>query len=700
MGASPRSRTGRRTLRFGAAYYAEYTRSDRMKTDLDLMAEADVSVIRVGESVWSTWEPRDGEFDLEWLAPVLDAAAERDIDVVLGTPTYAVPPWLQRSHPEIAAHRRTGRPIPWGARQEADFTHPVFRRHAERVIRAVVGRYAGHPAVVGYQLDNEPGLELLHSPHVFEEFVRRLRARYHDVGTLNREWGLTYWSHRIAEWDELWVPDGNTVPQYDLAWRRFQADLTTEFIAWQAGIVGEYRRDDQFLTTCLSYSRPAVDDRRVTEGLDVTAANIYYGTQDHLALEKDLSSAETWTTTGPWGLFRQADRAYSSRQERFLVTETNATSVGGADHNFPPFPGQLAQVALALVARGAEMIEYWHWHTLSYGAETYWGGVLPHSLRPGRVYREVAELGRTLRRLEPALDDYRPDADVALLWSAAGKWALEFQPPLRGTGGPDRGSYGAIVDAFHRGVIDAGAQARFVHVEQAEDLGAAALYERFPVLVVPALYVTTDAQLALLRDYALAGGHLILGIRTAYADAEARARAEIAPAGLHEAAGVWYEEYSNLGTELPLRGGPGFTPSPGARATRWADGLVPDGAEVLASYDHPDLGRFPALTTAAAGSGRITYVGTVPNPALAADLLRWAVPHPVAADWLSGARGSVTVASGTVDGGRIWFLHHWGPRRSTVVAPCPARDLIAGTEHAAGTTLELGPWSALVLAES
>ena len=59
---------------FGAAYYTEYQPYDRLKEDLDLMAEAGFTVIRVGESVWSTWEPRDGDFDLDWLQPVLDGA--------------------------------------------------------------------------------------------------------------------------------------------------------------------------------------------------------------------------------------------------------------------------------------------------------------------------------------------------------------------------------------------------------------------------------------------------------------------------------------------------------------------------------------------------------------------------------------------------------------------------------------------------
>ena len=120
---------------------------------------------------------------------MLDGAHERGIAVVLGTPTYAVPPWLARQYPEIAAERATGQRMGWGARQEVDFSHPAFRFHAERVIRAILARYAGHPAVIGFQVDNEPGLRLPHNHGVFQRFVDHLRPTYGDVETLNRAVG-------------------------------------------------------------------------------------------------------------------------------------------------------------------------------------------------------------------------------------------------------------------------------------------------------------------------------------------------------------------------------------------------------------------------------------------------------------------------------------------------------------------------------
>ena len=682
-------------VRFGAAYYHEYQPVKRLETDLDLMVEAGFTVIRVGESVWSTWEPENGQFDLEWLQPVLDGAQVRGIEVVLGTPTYAVPPWLVRLYPEIAGERATGVPIGWGARQEVDFTHPAFRFHAERVIRAILERYAGHPAVVGVQVDNEPGNELLHNHGVFQRFVDHLRHTYGDVETLNREWGLVYWSHRLSTWADLWTPDGNAQPQYDLAWRRFQAQQTTEYIAWQAGIARQYTRADQFVTTCIAYDRPAVADDELTGALDVTSGNAYYAMQDGLALPNDAPAEQAWVTTGTWALYQSADRMYSSRQGPFLVTETDAQSIGFAWTNRPAYDGQWRQAAWALISRGAEMIEYWNWHTLHFGAETFWGGVLPHSGRPGRVYREIARIGAELRSAGDAVTGLVPDADVAFVHSTPSRWALAAQPALATPdGGPDRRSYQGIVDPFYRGAFAAGLQVRVVHAAQ---LGHDALAE-FPVLVVAGLYLSDDATLDLLAAYAAAGGHLILGPRTGYADQEARARTDQAPARLDRAAGVYYDEYSNIDQPITVAAAPTspLVPRDGAAGSRWIDGLQADDATVLASYQHPHFQRWPAVTTRQHGDGRITCVGTVPNPTLATDLFRWAAPHPVS-PWRGGPP-SVTATSATNrHGERLHFVHNWSWDPTEITVPADLADAVTGERHRSGELLPLGPWDVHVL---
>ncbi|PRY15287.1 beta-galactosidase [Kineococcus rhizosphaerae] len=688
--------TSPESVRFGAAYYHEYQPayqdSPKLAEDLDLMVEAGFTVIRVGESVWSTWEPEDGRFDLDWLQPVLDGAHERGIDVVLGTPTYAVPPWLARAYPEIAGETATGVRTGWGQRQEVDYTHPAFRFHAERVVRKVVARYADHPAVVGFQVDNEPGMQLFHNHGVFQRFVDRLRRQYGDVETLNREWGLVYWSHRLSDWADLWRPDGNVQPQYDLAWRRFQADLTTEFIAWQADLVREYASQDQFVTTCIAYDRPAVEDDALTARLDVTAGNPYYTMQDGLQLPAPARERQGWTTNGVWALYQSADRMWSSKQSNYLVTETDAQAIGMPWVNRPGFDGQWKQAGWALVARGADMVEYWHWHTLHFGAETYWGGVLPHSGRPGRVFAEIAELGAQFKAAGPLVTGLRPHHDVTHLYSNPSKWSMAEAPPLAtADGGPDERAYQGLFEPFYRGAFDAGAQQRLLHVSQLTG-SVEEFVARNPVLVAAGFYVADDATLEFLRRYALAGGHLVLGPRTAYGDTENRARAERQPARLHEVAGVSYDEFSNLVRDVPVTGLAGT-------ATRWADGLqVAEGTDVLATYDDPHFGRWPAVTTRATGAGRVTTVGTVPD----ADLARAVFERVLAGvdtSW-RGTSGTVTATSATArDGSVVRFLHNWSFEPATVDLPAAVRDVVTGEELGAGTSLALGAWDVRVLAE-
>ena len=241
--------------------------------------------------------------------------------------------WLTRLYPEIAAEDSGNHRVGWGARQEVNFTHAAYRFYAERIIRRVIGRYAGHPAVIGYQVDNEPGLRLLYNHDVFQRFIDWLRHRYGTVERLNEEWGLVYWSHRLSDWADLWQPKGNFQPQYDLAWRRFQAEQVTEFIGWQADIVRAVagttagagtiaeHDPDPFVTTCISYDQPGIEDVDLSARLDVASGNAYYEMQDSLAHPNTLPRSTGpmgWVVRGPWAVTQLADLMWSSKQAPFL----------------------------------------------------------------------------------------------------------------------------------------------------------------------------------------------------------------------------------------------------------------------------------------------------------------------------------------------------------------------------------------------
>jgi beta-galactosidase len=269
-------------------------------------------------------------------------------------------------------------------------------------------------------------------------------------------------------------------------------------------------------------------------------------------------------------------------------------------------------------------------------------------------------------------------------------------------GGPDERAYHGLFDPFYRGAFDAGLQVRILHTGQlAGDVqGIAEAVRRHPVLVVPGLYIADDATLEWLAGYAAAGGHLVLGPRTGYADEEARARTDVAPAHLAEPAGVWYDEYSNLSADVPVVAAP---ESPlelprGAAGTRWIDGLQTTGADVLAGYEHPHFGRWPTVTTREYGQGRITYVGTIPNTDLATALYHWLVPAATL-DW-SPKPANVTITGATAqDGHRIRFVHNWSWEPATIRLPVPVRDVLSKRNHDASEELSLGAWDVRILAE-
>lgn len=86
----------RKVLLFGTAYYPEYMPYDRVETDLSMMCEAGMNVVRIAESTWSTLEPSDGIYDFNYIDRVLHGAQKWGMEVIIGTPTYAIPSWLEK----------------------------------------------------------------------------------------------------------------------------------------------------------------------------------------------------------------------------------------------------------------------------------------------------------------------------------------------------------------------------------------------------------------------------------------------------------------------------------------------------------------------------------------------------------------------------------------------------------------------------
>ena len=156
---------------YGAAYYHEYMPYERLDEDIRLMKEAGLSVVRVGESTWSLFEPQEGVFEFAWMDRILDKLHEGGIKVILGTPTYSIPAWMAQRYPEVLAEHVNGNRAYYGIRQNMDITNPVYRRFSERIIRKMAEHFAQHPAIIGYQADNEVEARGINNQGYFLGFV-------------------------------------------------------------------------------------------------------------------------------------------------------------------------------------------------------------------------------------------------------------------------------------------------------------------------------------------------------------------------------------------------------------------------------------------------------------------------------------------------------------------------------------------------
>jgi len=262
------------TVLYGASYYHEYMPYERLEKDVALMEKAGISFARVGESTWGVLEPRDGEFDFSWLERVIDRLHKAGIKVMLGTPTYSIPAWLFKKHPEIQVKQINQPRYKYGLRQMTDLTHPTYRFYAERIIRRLIGHFKDHPAVIGFQLDNETHASGTADVHVQSLFREHVKRKFKTAGELNKAWGLNYWGQNIADFDELPPRDGMLNPGYKLEWERFQQNIIAGFLAWQAAIVKEIKRPDQFISHDFVGGFPSdVDQYETAKALDIPAVS-------------------------------------------------------------------------------------------------------------------------------------------------------------------------------------------------------------------------------------------------------------------------------------------------------------------------------------------------------------------------------------------------------------------------------------------
>jgi beta-galactosidase len=679
-------------LLFGAAYYDEYMPTDRIETDVEMMKAAGITVVRISESTWSTLEPQPGVFDFTHVDRALDAFEAAGIHVIVGTPTYAVPAWLVQSHPDVLATTRAGEGR-YGARQIMDITNPTYLFHAERVIRELMRHTAPRRGVIGFQIDNETKYHDTAGPAVQRRFVKYLREQFDgDLAALNARFGLDYWSNRVDAWEDFPDVRGTINGSLGAEFDKFRRRLVEEFLGWQAAIVREYAREDQFVTQNFDFDwtpgwsyglQPAVDHFRAAPTVDVAGVDIYHPTQSRLT-GKEIAFGGDMTRSIKGGA-------------NYLVLETQAQGQLG----WLPYPGQLRLQAYSHLASGADGLMYWHWHSIHNSFETYWRGLLSHDLQSNPTYEEAGVFGREARRVGSSLIHLRKHNRAAIMVSNEALTALQWFTIevgfIDGVFGSSIG-YNDVLRWVYDALFDLNVEVDFVSVDD-EDLA------RYDLVVAPVLYAAPQATVDRLDAYVRGGGHLVTTFRTAVADEYVKVWHDTAPHGLTEVTGVTYNQYTvpGDGVGLALHGDlaavPGAAEGAAAGAQAFLELLHPQGAEVLASYDHPAWGRYAAITRNRVGDGQSLHLGTMTSPELLRAALGLAVQDAGIADWAQDLAGTVSVRRGTnAAGNAVTYLLNYSADPVTVAAPVAGRSVLAdGAAVTAGDALTIGAWDLVVL---
>ena len=675
-------------LLYGAAYYDEYMPYDRLDKDVEMMKKAGINTVRIAESTWSTCEPQPGVFDFSHVERVMDAMEEAGINVIIGTPTYAVPTWMVKAHPDVLAETVRGRGI-YGARQIMDITHPVYLFYAERVIRELMKLTAHRKCVIGFQLDNETKYYGTAGKNVQEQFVKYIREKFHDdLDALNYEFGLDYWSNRINAWEDFPDVRGTINGSLGAEFEKFQRTLVDKFLGWQADIVNEYRREDQFVTHNLDFEwrgysygiQPYVNHLHASQCLTIAGTDIYHPTQD------DLTGVE---------IAFGGDLIRSPKQDNYLVIETEAQGFPG----WTPYKGQLRLQAYSHLASGANSVMYWHWHSIHNACETYWKGILSHDFQENATYREACIIGNEFARLGKHLVNLKKKNEVAVLVSNEALTALNWFRIQEQAPGADAKSiyYNDVMRWMYDTLYHMNIECDFIWPES-ENL------DQYKAIIVPALYAAPDELLIRLNQYVENGGTLIASFKTAFANENVKVSHEVQPHILSNCFGVHYDQFTfpkNVGLtgEVILK----KTDQKGnahPAANVFMELLVSEGAEVLASYEHYNWKDYAAITRNHYGKGQAVYIGCMTDEETLKSVYKAVLPE--ADVEIPEYHYPIIVRKGLNDLGKTvcYFLNYSGMELEMPYDYKNGIELLENTAVENGTALQMPAWGVKIVEEA
>lgn len=634
----------------GAAWYPEQWPESRWETDLTLMQQAHLHVVRVGEFAWSSEEPSEDLYNLDWLERAINLAGKHGIYTVLGTPTATPPAWLTQKYPETLRLDNNGRRDEHGNRLQYNWSDPKYRELSRVIVKKLAERFGHNPYVIGWQLDNEIS-QTSTDDGTRRQFEEWLRARYGTLDNMNARWTTTYWSQTYTDWSQLQIPkqegidEGN--PGLLLCWRLFISDTWRSYLQNQIDVIRPLADARQFITTNTMGFFQWYDHYDTEAVLDLAAWDDYMADGRIDAVSNGMAH----------------DLTRGFKRKNFWVMETQPGFVNWSSVNVAFEPGGERALIWHDIAHGADAVNFWQWRSALNGQEQYHGTLVGANGRPAPLYAEVAQAGAELDRLAPVLSNTHVESEVALLHSYEARWAMEWQPqsdkfdPLE-----EMKRYYAPLRAA---------------VQSVDIVSPDVDLSQYKLVIAPALNLITTKQAANLAAYVRNGGNLVLTPRSGMKDDDNALWTQMQPGPLADLLGADVEEFYALGSPVDVEGLELKTP-----ATIWGELLqvnAPD-TQVLLHYGKGNgwLDGKPAMVTRSVGRGSITYVATVFNAdamrTLTAWMLKQAKVKPATLVVPPGVEASVRYGEHKA----VHILVNLSGEQQTVALPAAMEDAMNG----------------------
>ncbi|MBD2870938.1 beta-galactosidase [Paenibacillus arenilitoris] len=579
-----------RKIYVGSNYNPEHWPKDRWPIDVQYMKEAGVNVLRLTDLAWSRLEPEDGKFDFGWLDEFMAMAGEAGIGLILTTPIEASPVWLRHKHPEVVRTDKFGRIH--GERGNHCHNRTALHFYVERLVDRMASRYARHPAVIGWQIDNE-----LRAVHCYCEecligFQAWLRSRYGTLERLNDEWGTVFWSQEYRSWDEVKLPSADqltiSVSQV-VDYYRFASDSTVNHVARQADIIKGYAPHHFVTHNSLGYWYLFLDLNRLAEKLDFMGWDSYPDVDSdnhHICIGHDLH------------------RSVKPSNDKFWVLEQKNGYFNYSNYNLAIEPGLVRLWAYQDIARGANGVLFYNWRSNRFSWEQNPNGIFRHDGTPRRAYYEMKQMIAELGGFGGELVDASVEAPVAIIHSYDQIWGYEAHKQYTNF------DYRRHIMDYHKVLARNGVTADLV--EPQADLS------RYKLVIAPSMAMVNEDIQRNLEAYVKNGGCLVIGARSGMKTWANTTIVTPWPGLLTELAGVAIDEFE----VLPDHYSNGIAyKGKEYRVKVWLDMLETKTAETVATYTEKFYAGRTAISKNRFGEGTVYYVGVMGSTELIEHLL-------------------------------------------------------------------------------